>query len=213
MNPLKTFQKKIGVTPDGIFGGVTLRAGAQFLKFNEIQAVHFFAQCAHETFEFKRFEENLNYSKDRLLQIFKFDFDQNKDGVYSEDEIQLAEALHRKPRLIANFVYANQNGNGPVQSGDGWNYRGRGAIQLTGRTNYQLFSDYKEDLAIIECPEVVADQYAFESAEYFFNANKITALCKDLSEQTIRTVTRRINGGYNGIKHRRELTIKYSKWI
>ena len=173
-----------------------------------IQLAHFAGQLAHESLDFKVVSENLNYSKDRLLEIFKSDFDSNKDRKLSNTEIKVAELLARKPIKIANFVYANQNGNGDVNSGDGWKYRGRGYIQLTGKNNYSAFSKFiGEDC--VQNPDLVSQKYALESAIWFFFENKIFALCKDLSDDSIKKVTKKINGGLNGFADRKAKTLKY----
>lgn len=193
-----------GVTPDGKFGPNTFKAAKEFLQIpTDIAAVHFFAQCAHETGEFTRFEENLNYSKDGLLATWP--------SRYNE---QLASAHHRQPELIANKVYANRIGNGDEASGDGWKFRGRGALQLTGRENYQKFSVFVDDHEVLQKPEKVENEYSFLSAMFFFKNKKLWEICeKGLDEATIKNVTQIINGGQNGIEHRIELTNKYKEYI
>ena len=211
---LINLQKKIGAKPDGSFGPATLRAAAKFFKLSDIRAAHFFGQTAHETGEFKRFSENLNYSKDRVLQIFKSDFDTNKDKILSESEKKKADELVGFPEKIANFVYANQNGNGDESTGDGFVFRGRGSLQLTGRGNYKSFSDYLKNPEIMNNPELVAGEFAFESAMYFFDKNKLWSICDaGVNDDTITKVSKRVNGGTNGLDHRKELTNKYYSWL
>jgi putative chitinase len=199
---LKTLQKQVGATVDGAFGKQTFGLAQEHFGMTDIQAVHFFAQVAHETGEFKLFEENLNYSHSGLLKIF---------GKYFNEEKALE--YKRQPEKIANLVYANRMGNGDEASGDGWKFRGRGAIQLTGKDNYEAFSKYMSNPEILECPEDVEDRHAFHSAIFFFKNSLIFTLCTDLTEETVKRVTRRINGGYNGLEHRLELTNKYAKYI
>lgn len=201
MNPLEKFQEKIGASPDGIFGRETITKAKEYLDLTREQAVHFFAQCSHESAGFKVFEENLNYSKDALLRVFGKYF--NSDNV---------DDYARKPEKIANKVYANRMGNGDEESGDGWKFRGRGAIQLTGHNNYSNFAD-AQGVDFLSAPELVESDYAFESAIYFFNENSLFDLCTDLTEDTIKKLTKRINGGYNGLDHRIELTEKYGRLI
>lgn len=210
---LKLLQTKIGVNDDGDFGKITLLATSKFYKITPIQAVHFFAQVAHETGVFKSFSENLNYSEERMLQIFKGDFDTNKDKILSVNEKAKAKELKGNPEKIANFVYANQNGNGNEASGDGWKFRGRGALQLTGRANYKAFSEFMKDPEIMTNPDLVATKYAFDSAIFFFTKNKLWNLCTTISDKSILAVTKRINGGTNGLDHRKELTLKYYNFI
>ena len=207
---LKNLQIKIGAIPDGNFGPNTMKKAMEYFKMTPERAAHFFAQTSHESGGFTTFSENLNYSKDRLLTIFKSDFDTNKDRKLSPTEIKVAEMLARKPEQIANFVYANQNGNGGVSSGDGWKFRGRGAIQLTGRSNYEEFAKYVRDPKILEDPGLVKTKYAFESALFFFEKHKLWAICdQGVNQKSITSLTKKINGGINGLSDRIALTQKF----
>lgn len=211
---LKIFQQKIGAKPDGDFGKETLTMAMNYYKLNKFQTAHFFAQVAHETGVFKSFSENLNYSEERMLQIFKGDFDINNDKVLSVTEKAKAKELKGSPEKIANFVYANQNGNGNEASGDGWKFRGRGALQLTGRANYKAFSDFIKDPEVMTNPDLVSTKYAFDSAIFFFTKNKLWSICSSsISDADITKLTKRINGGINGLDHRKELTLKYYNLI
>lgn len=200
---LELLQEKVGTNNDGSFGKKTLLATSKYYKITEKQAVHFFAQVAHETGEFKIFTENLNYSSDGLKKIFPKYFQTNL----------LAIAYARKPEKIANRVYANRMGNGDEASGDGWKFRGRGALQLTGKANYQAFSNFINDPEIMINPDIVSTKYAFESAIYFFTKNKLWSLCTEINDSSILNLTKRINGGVNGLAHRSELTYKYYNLI
>lgn len=203
MNALQILQRKAGVKPDGVFGQATFRAASAFLHLSDNRAIHFFAQCSHETGEFKRFEENLNYSSDGLTATFGKYFDKARALTYA-----------RNPEKIANRVYANRMGNGREESGDGWKYRGRGAIQLTGQSNYQHFFESLFLPHLLSTPDIVATDYAFESAIYFFDKNNLWEICdKGTSIDEVTALTRRINGGYNGIGHRQQLTEKYNGYI
>jgi putative chitinase len=196
---LKEFQKKIGAVPDDVFGKETMVKTASYYKLSKEQVSHFFAQVSHETGGFSLFTENLNYSADGLIKIFK---------KYFPTRI-LANGYARQPEKIANRVYANRMGNGPETSGDGYKYRGRGALQLTGKSNYVSFSRYVENPNIVSSPDLVATMYAFESALYFFEKNKLWSLCNYVSDDSVLALTKRINGGTNGLSHRLELTKKY----
>jgi putative chitinase len=117
-------------------------------------------------------------------------------------------------RKIANKVYGNRMGNGVEASGDGWKFRGRGALQLTGKSNYEAFAKYLGEPEILIKPEMVADEYAFESAMFFFDKNKLWDICdKGVNEDSMLKLTKRINGGTNGLEHRKALTIKYYNLI
>lgn len=200
---VKLLQEKIGVTADGAFGPGTLKAAMAYYKMSHERAAHFFAQTAHETGEYKLFSENLNYSKDGLMRVFSKYFPGN-----------LAESYAKQPEKIANRVYGNRMGNGDETSGDGWKYRGRGALQLTGKNNYQAFAHYLKKPEIMTNPDLVATQYAFESAMFFFDNNKLWSICDlGINDNSITTLTRRINGGTLGLDHRKSLTNKYYGWL
>ena len=101
-------------------------------------------------------------------------------------------------------------GNGDEDSKDGWKYRGRGALQLTGKNNYTAFAEYLDKPEILDNPDLVVDEYAFESAMFFFDKNKLWGICdKGIDDATILKLTKRINGGTNGLDHSQALTLKY----
>ena len=201
---LVKLQEHCGVKPDGVFGKTTFGAARAHLNLTPIRAVHFFAQTAHETGGFRLFEESLNYSADRLLAIFPKYFRSNA----------IALAYARKPEKIANRVYANRMGNGDEASGDGWKYRGRGAIQLTGKSNYEAFSKHIKNDEIVNNPNIVAEQFSFESALFFFERNNLWRIAdRGLDDKTITQLSIRINGGYNGLSDRIKLTNKYKAYI
>ena len=105
-------------------------------------------------------------------------------------------------------------GNGDEASGDGWKYRGRGALQLTGKANYEAFAKYLGKPEIVTNPDLVATTYAFESAMFFFDKNKLWDICdKGVSKETILALTKRINGGTHGLADREEKTFKYYGYV
>ena len=200
---VKLLQKKIGVTADGAFGPNTLRAAMAFYEMTAYRAAHFFGQTAHETNTYKAFSENLNYSASGLSKIF---------GKYFPGDLE--EEYARNPEKIASRVYGNRMGNGDEESGDGWKYRGRGALQLTGKNNYTAFAKYLDKPEILDNPGLVANEYAFESAMFFFDKNNLWSICdKGIDSNTITKLTRRINGGTNGLDHRKDLTLKYYEYV
>jgi len=200
---LKNLQTKIGTTADGAFGPGTLKAAMAYYKMTPERAAHFFAQTGHETGEFKLFTENLNYSAQGLQGIF---------GKYFPGNLE--ESYARNPEKIANRVYADRMGNGNEASGDGWKYRGRGALQLTGKSNYQAFATYLNKPEIVTNPDLVATEYAFESAMFFFDKNKLWSICdQGVNDASILALTKRINGGTNGLDHRKALTLKYYSFL
>jgi putative chitinase len=200
---LAALQKKIGITADGSWGPGTFKAAMDFYKLSPVRAAHFFAQTAHETGGFKAFAENLNYSAKGLRGIF---------GKYFPTDA-IAAQYERKPEKIANRVYASRMGNGPEASGDGWRYRGRGALQLTGKDNYKAFADYCKRPDVMSNPDIVATELAFESAMFFFERNKLWAICdQGVTDAAILSLTKKINGGTHGLQDRSDKTKKYIGW-
>lgn len=190
-----------GSVPDYVFSQITELTSDTQLN-SSIRLAHFLAQCSHESGNFSVVFENLNYSADGLAITFKSDFDLNKNKVLEATELLKTKQLSRKPESIANFVYANQNGNGSESSGDGWAFRGRGYIQLTGRANYLKFSKFIGVDCVVN-PDLVATQYPLASAQFFFDSNKLWDICDLGSDsQVVVRLTRRINGGTNGLADR-----------
>lgn len=167
----------------------------------ERRVSHFLAQLAHESAGFTRLEENLNYSDQGLARVWPKRF-RGADGQPNA----LAKSLHRKPELIANHVYSNRMGNGDVASGDGWKYRGRGFIQLTGKNNYKTASAAVcGSTLIVESPEsVLKPELAALTAAWFWAHNGLNQIADTGDTEG---VTRRINGGTVGLEHREKLTV------
>lgn len=156
----------------------------------------FFSQCGYESAGWTRMEENLNYSAGRLAEVFPRYF----------PTIEIAHQYHRQPQRIANRVYANRMGNGPESSGDGWRFRGRGPIQLTGRYNYEQFAQSTFDNweELVDTPDAVAKdkEVGLLSACWFWEINNLNSLA---DVEDIPRLTQRINGGHNGLGERIEL--------
>ena len=200
---LKSLQERAGVAADGAFGPGTMKAGMALLKLSPIRAAHFFAQTSHETGGFKAFSENLNYSAQGLQGI---------SGTYFPGNLE--ESYTRNPEKIANRVDADRMGNGNEASGDGWKYRGRGALQLTGKANYEAFAKYLGTDEVVTNPDLVATKYAFESAMFFFERNKLWAICdQGINDAAILALTKRINGGTHGLEDRKAKTYKYYEYV
>lgn len=162
------------------------------------RCAHFLGQCHHESGGFKRFTENLSYSANRLLQVFPKRFTSTQAAEYAN-----------QPERIGNHIYADRLGNGPESSGDGYRFRGRGAIQLTGRSNYAAFGG-SIGVDLISSPDLVATQYSLVSAGWFFTTHNLWTVCDNgIDDNTIAKVTRAINGGVNGLDSRIELTHHY----
>jgi putative chitinase len=203
LGPMASLQAKCGVAADGKWGPGTFKAAKDYFKLSTAQAAHFFGQCAHESGGFKVFSENLNYSDKGLNGIFKKYF----------PTIASTAGYARKPEKIANKVYANRMGNGPESSGDGYKFRGRGPIQLTGKDNYTAFAKDVKRPDVLTNPDIVATELAFESALWFFNKNGLFAIAdKGVSDAVIGQITRRVNGGTHGLDDRIKKTKQYAAW-
>ena len=156
-----------------------------------LRLAHFLAQCGHESGGFKVVSENLNYGAAGLQSIFKKYF-----------TAESAKEYQRKPEKIANIVYANRMGNGNQASGEGYKFRGRGFIQLTGKDNYTAFDKSVED-DILANPELVATKYPLLSAAWFFHKNGLHKIADEGATDVVVTkVTKRVNGGTIGLPDR-----------
>jgi len=157
-----------------------------------LRLAHFLAQAGHESGGFKAVNENLNYGAKGLLGIFKKYFPTPEKAALYE----------RKPEKIANLVYGGRMGNGPEATGDGYKFRGRGFIQLTGRDNYVAFSkSINEDLTMT--PDLVATKYPLLSAAWFFHKNGLHKIAdKGATDAVVTEVTKRVNGGTIGLPDR-----------
>jgi putative chitinase len=179
-----------GHIPDSIISAIPDTA-VKFNITNVLRLAHFLAQAGHESGQFKVTSENLNYSSKGLLGTFPKYFTPT-----------LAESYARQPEKIANRVYGGRMGNGVETTGEGFKFRGRGYIQLTGKDNYTQFDKtVPED--ILTNPDLVATKYALMSAAWFFDKNKLWTICdKGADEATIVAVTKRVNGGTIGLPDR-----------
>lgn len=163
---------------------------------NPIRIAYFMAQTAHESDGFLLTEENLNYSAVGLLATWPNRF-----------TAETAEQYARQPEKIANYVYANRLGNGDEASGDGWLFRGRGLIQITGRTNYTNMSTYLNNPSVLSNPDTVAsyEDLAAESAGWFWSANNLNQYADSAD---FVGLTKAINGGLNGLASREQWLAK-----
>lgn len=193
-------KKLKGQLPDSVY--TEIQSVIDTFQINTpTRLAHFLGQCAHESGNFKFTTENLNYSVKGLLTVFPKYFKQPG----------LAEAYARNPERIASRVYADRMGNGSEGTSDGWKFRGRGYIQLTGKNNYVAFDKFVNEDIILN-PELVAKKYPLLSAAWFFHKNKLNSISdKGLSDNTITELTKRINGGINGLQDRIKYTKKFGK--
>lgn len=190
--PTSTFKLSAlkGHIPDTVIAQIPDTA----IKFNittSLRLAHFLAQCGHESGGFKAISENLNYSTDGLKRTF---------GKYFPGD--LATSYARQPEKIASRVYGSRMGNGDESTGEGFKFRGRGFIQLTGKSNYTKFAEFIGEDTVTN-PELVSTKYPLASAAFFFNSNKLWSICdRGADVVTITAVTKRVNGGTNGLADR-----------
>ncbi len=184
-------EKLRGHIPDAVIAQIPDTA-KKFEINTPLRLAHFLAQCGHESGGFRATQENLNYSASGLKGIF---------GKYFK-EAGLAEAYQRNPQKIASRVYGGRMGNGPESTGDGYKFRGRGYIQLTGKDNYTAFGKaINEDMTAN--PDKVASHYALLSAAWFFNKNGLHKIADQGSTDAVVTsITKRVNGGTIGLADR-----------
>jgi putative chitinase len=191
MNPQELVKKLNGQIPQVVIDELPYIMDKYKINTG-LRLAHFLAQCAHESGNFKVRTENLNYSAKRLTEVFRRYF----------PTMQMALQYQRNPQKIANLVYGNRMGNGNEASGDGWRFRGRGYIQLTGRNNYTAF-EKSTGFKILENPDLVATTYPLASAAWFFHINNINAIAdRGATRKVIEDVTLRVNGGRNGLEDR-----------
>jgi putative chitinase len=232
---LKEWQSKNGLTADGVAGPITLsKMGIEIpivkkepLKLDKLKGqisdtviseialiadkfgiitnlrlCHFLAQCSTESGNFKLTLENLNYSTSGLMKIFPGYFPGN-----------LAESYAHQPEKIASRVYGSRMGNGDETTKEGWKFRGRGFLQVTGKQNYQILGDFL-NVDLVSNPDLVATTYPLSSAAHFFYKNNLWPICDEgLSEEVVTRVSRRVNGGDNGLQHRKSEFKRFEKLL
>ena len=183
-------EKLKGHIPDSVIAQIPDTA-AKFGITTNLRLAHFLSQCGHESGGFKAVSENVNYSADGLKKIFGKYFPGNMSDLYA-----------RNPEKIASRVYASRMGNGDEASKEGFKFRGRGFIQLTGKSNYTNFTKFIGEDCITN-PDLVATKYPLASAAFFFNSNGLWAICdKGADTATVTAVTKRVNGGTIGLDDR-----------
>ena len=188
--PLKLEGLK-GHVPDSVIAQIP-EVAAKFGITNNLRLAHFLSQCGHESGGFKAVQENLNYGAKGLRGIF---------GKYFPTDAKALE-YERKPEKIANLVYGNRMGNGAEATGEGYKFRGRGYIQLTGKANYANFAKFIGEDTVAN-PDLVATKYPLASAAFFFQSNGLWAICdKGADDATVTAVTKRVNGGTIGLADR-----------
>jgi putative chitinase len=180
-----------GVMPDAVISQIP-EVIEKYSINTPLRLAHFLAQCGHESGGFKVTVENLNYSVNGLMTVFRKYFPTQ----------ELANRYARQPERIANLVYANRMGNGNEASGDGWKYRGRGYIQLTGKDNYSSFNRITSD-DVVKSPDLVASKYPLLSAAWFWNSRNLNTISDTgAADAIVTSITRKVNGGTHGLDDR-----------
>lgn len=201
---LKMLQLTCGVKPDGAFGPNTARAIAAHYNLTPKRGAHLLGQAAHESGNFMVSEENLNYRAATMCRVWPSRF-------ASEAE---AAPYAMNPEKLANKVYSGRMGNGPEISGDGWKYAGKGFIQLTGKDNTREFAEHIGRDSLVDDPSPIADELAMDSAIFFFEKNGLFRIADEgVNKDTIKRITRRVNGGYHGLDDRIDKTTKIYGWL
>jgi len=198
---MKKLQERCGVTADGAFGPNTARAIAKHYDLSTNRAAHLLGQAAHESGGFKLTKENLNYSAETMCRVWPSRFKTVED----------AAPYARNPKALADKVYSNRMGNG---EGEGHVWIGRGFLQLTGKDNYRSFASDMRLPDVMTDPSLVETDYAFETAMWFFERNGLFAIAdKGVDDETIKVITKRVNGGHHGLDDRMAQTKKIYGWL
>ena len=201
-NALKLLQEKCGCSPDGSFGPNTARGIVKHYDLSPERGAHLLGQVVHESGTFKYTKENLNYSVDAMMKVWPKRFP-------TEDS---AKPYARNPKALAENVYFGRMGNDSKEKAS--LYIGRGFLQLTGYNNVKAFAADMGKPEVIQDPSLLEEDYAMETAIWFFDSNKLWKICDEgVNDDTIKRLTRKINGGYTGLDHRIKETNKIYKWL
>jgi putative chitinase len=200
-NAMKRLQEKAGVGADGAFGPNTARAVAKHYGLSPERGAHILGQSHHESAGFKRVSEGLYYSTpERIQAVWPSRFKTVAD----------AEPYAKNPEKLADKVYGGRMGN----DGEGYKWRGRGFLQLTGKDNYSRFAADMNIGSVMDNPDLVEDEYAFDTAVWFFKTNKLFDIADEgVTDAVIRKITKRVNGGTHGLSDREKQTHMIYKWL
>ena len=201
-NALKILQEKCGCTADGSFGPNTARGIVSHYEMSPERGAHLLGQVVHESGTFKYTKENLNYSVDAMMKVWPKRFP-------TEDS---AKPYARNPKALAENVYFGRMGNDSKEKAS--LYIGRGFLQLTGYDNVKAFASDMGKPEVIQDPSLLEEDYAMDTAIWFFDSNKLWKICDEgVNDDTIKRLTKRINGGYTGLDHRIKETNKIYDWL
>ena len=201
-NALKLLQEKCGCSPDGSFGPNTARGIVKHYELSAERGAHLIGQVIHESGSFKLTRENLNYSVESMMRVWPSRFPTKES----------AEPYARNPKALAENVYFGRMGNDSKEKAS--LYIGRGFLQLTGFNNVKAFASDMGKPEVMEDPSLLEEDYAMDTAIWFFQKNNLWKICDEgVNDDTIKRLTRKINGGYTGLDHRIKETNKVYEWV
>jgi len=199
---LKQLQEKCGVTPDGAFGPNTAKAIVTHYELSPERGAHLLGQVVHESGTFRYTRENLNYSVEAMMKTWPKRFPTEES----------AEPYARNPKALAENVYFDRMGNDTKEKSSA--YIGRGFLQLTGYNNVRAFASDMRIPEVLENPQLLEEDYAMDTALWFFKKNNLWKICDEgVNDDVVKKLTKRINGGYIGLDHRKKETKKIYEWI
>ncbi len=199
---LKLLQTKCGCSPDGSFGPNTARGIVKHYELSPERGAHFLGQVVHESASFKLTRENLNYSVEAMMRVWPSRFPTEES----------AKPYSRNPKALAEKVYFDRMGNDTKEKAS--LYIGRGFLQLTGYNNVRAFASDMRVPEVLSNPTLLEEDYAMETAIWFFRKNNLWKICDEgVSDDVIKKLTKRINGGYTGLDHRIKETNKIYEWV
>ena len=199
---LKQLQEKCGVEPDGAFGPNTAKAITAHFELSPERGAHLLGQVVHESGTFRYTRENLNYSVEAMMKVWPNRFPTEES----------AEPYARNPKALAENVYFGRMGNDTKEKASA--YIGRGFLQLTGYNNVRSFASDMRVPEVLDNPQLLEEDYAMDTALWFFKKNNLWKICDEgVNDDTIKSLTKRINGGYTGLSHREKETKKIYGWL
>jgi putative chitinase len=198
---MKGLQERIGVAADGDFGPTTAKAIVKHYELSPKQGAHLLGQAHHESGGFKTTTESLYYtSAERIQAVWPSRF----------ETVEYAERYTKNAKALADKVYGGRLGN----NGEGFLWRGRGFLQITGRDNYRMFAADMRLPKVMDAPDLCSTDYAFETALWFFRTNSLFRIADaGVDDETIRKITKRVNGGHHGLDDRITQTNKIFSWL
>ena len=199
---LKMLQEKCGCSPDGAFGPNTARAIVKHYELSPERGAHLLGQVVHESGTFRYTRENLNYSVEAMMKVWPSRFPTEES----------AEPFAKNPKALAENVYFDRMGNDTKEKASA--YIGRGFLQLTGYNNVRSFASDMRVPEVLDNQKLLEEDYAMETALCFFKKNNLWKICDEgVNDDTIKRLTKRINGGYTGLDHRVKETKKIYEWL